>query len=52
MFLLMDERNVAPMEIQRSAKASYNIYSITIAVLLKQLNSERHISGTTEFLVS
>jgi hypothetical protein len=48
----MDKRNVAPMEIQRSAKASCNIYSITTALLLKPLNSERHVSGTTEFLVS
>jgi hypothetical protein len=48
----MDKRNSAPMEIQHPAKASCNIYSITIAVLLKSLNSERHVSGTTGFLVS
>lgn len=52
MFPCMAKRNVAPMEIQCSAKASHNIYSITIAVLLKLLNSKRHVSGTTEFLVS
>jgi hypothetical protein len=48
----MDKRNSAAMEIQCPEKASCNIYNITIAVLLKPLNSERHVSGTTEFLLS